>query len=182
MEFDVETLRVHTVSMNPQTNTVMDPKQWAQRIGQIPLESRSVSDFARVSECGCESGGPCCNAEIQLHMTNESISDSLKVYTDDIVASDSRVRPVHRTFAATFTTSGPKVVKVETSGNHTFSDGDLVCIIESSIGLPTFCRAINCLASTLDLQPLFPDQSFKISGASPWASVTSGRISNRQLL
>lgn len=37
MEFDVETMRVHTVNVGPQTNTAMDPKQWAQRIGQVPL-------------------------------------------------------------------------------------------------------------------------------------------------
>lgn len=56
MEFDVETLRIHTVNVAPQTNTAMDPKQWAQRIGQVPLDSRSVKSFKRVNECECESG------------------------------------------------------------------------------------------------------------------------------
>ena len=84
MEFDVETLRVHTVNVGPQTNTAMDPKQWAQRIGQIPLDSRQAHEFRRVNECDCESGGKCCNAEIQLHMTNNDISRNMNVYANKV--------------------------------------------------------------------------------------------------
>jgi hypothetical protein len=197
MEFDVETMRIHTVSVNPQTNTVMDPRQWAQRIGQIPLESRSIirGEFARVDECACDSGGSCCNAELQLHLTNESVSESLKVYTDDLVATDPRVRPTHRTFSVIsfspdiFNANG-RGIRVETSESHTFSDGDLVQVLSSATGLPAYCRAIECgfaeSTTGLTLVPLFPDQAFTKSMMAAVSvrglGESVGRISNRQLL
>lgn len=82
----METMRIHTVDIQPQTDTMMDPKQWAQRAGQIPLNSRFINDFSRVTDCSCDSGGSCCGAELQVKITNEHVSENLRVYTDDIVS------------------------------------------------------------------------------------------------
>lgn len=187
-EYDVETMRFSLVNVGPQTNTAMDPKQWSTYIAPIPLDSRLIDEFAKVSECNqCDANGKCCGATLTLSVTNESSTGSLNVYTDSIVHSDPRVQPVHRTFfVQSFQhdqASGG--ILVVTTDENTFSDGELVSIVEADIELPAFARVEKCLDLTrFILKPLFADEEFapfddlSVSGVGEHV----GLISNRQLL
>jgi hypothetical protein len=120
-------------------------------------------------------------------MTNESLTESLKVYTDDLVSSDHRVAPVHRTFSLkTISRNGDTEIYVETMDRHTFSDGDLVSILElpTCQKAPMWMKAIKCSYDTLCLIPLFSDQSIPEceNAFSDQVGQHVGRISNRQLL
>jgi NAD-dependent dihydropyrimidine dehydrogenase PreA subunit len=143
----------------------MDAQQWTDHLNAVPLTSDHVDEFAYVSECPCGTGGPCCQVKLQMQITNRSLKESQNVYTDDIVSSDERVLPVHRTFniISMKPLFGGKGIAIETSSPHTFSDGDLVTVLDSVARLPRFCKASQCRDSGMILQPLFESTSEKIS-------------------
>lgn len=152
-------MRIDVVNMNPTTNTAMDAQQWTDHLNAVPLDSRQVDEFAYVSECPCGTGGACCQVKLQMQITNTSKIDSLNVYSDDIVSSDQRVAPVNRTFNLLAMRPDRQGILVQTAERHTFSDGDLVTILDSVTPLPRFCKATQCKEDTLILQPLFTDNS-----------------------
>lgn len=143
----------------------------------------SQEDFLRVTECPCDTGGQCCQVQIQLQVTNESRTESLRVYTDDLVSNNSLVRPVHRTFSLKRVSRSPEGLYVETLERHTFSDGDLVSILELA-GAPKWMRALQCTDDSLVLVPLFSDIPIPEceNAFSEDVGTSVGKISNRQLL
>jgi DNA-directed RNA polymerase alpha subunit len=144
--YDISTMKVDLVSIYPQTNTLLDYQQWANRMGHVALESRQANEYNHVSSCNCESGGPCCEGKLQLRVTNESETDELPVYTDDIVSTDPRILPVHRTFSVVSAYQTETGIGIETDVPHTFDDGDLVTILDSlpTVQLPKYVRATLC--------------------------------------
>ncbi len=107
MTYDVPTMKISLNSVYPSTNTVLDYVQWANLLGHIPLDSRQVDSFNYVTECDCEAGGPCCECVIQIQVTNPSETDELPVFSDDLITTDQRVLPVHRTFSVVSAKKGP---------------------------------------------------------------------------
>lgn len=186
MEFDVPTMRIAVLNMHPSTNCAMDAQQWTDHMNAVPLDSRRVDEFAYVNECPCGTGGPCCQVQLQIHMTNESSNESLNVYSDDMVSSDPRVRPVHRTFnLLSLVPQGKNNVLAATSESHSFSDGDLVTVLDSVAKLPRYCRADKCTLKTLVLKPLFADEPLRLQQehrADGGVGNSVGRITNRLLL
>ena len=111
----------------------------------------------------------------------------MPVYTDDLISNDPRVLPVHRTFSVQAFFNTPLGVGVETDLRHTFSEGDLVTVLDSACEppLPKWLRAIKCEEKRLVLEYLFADQGkLEIDEDINFASHTEmvGHISNRQLL
>ncbi len=149
MTYDVPTLKIELPSFAPQTNTVMDFQQWANRLGHIALDSRSAGEFNYVSECiTCESGGSCCEANLILMITNETDQD-LSVWSDDIVATDKRVMPVHRTFSVISIWNAEGGIGIETDVANTFDIGTLVSVLDSvcSPPLPKFMKVKHIFSS-----------------------------------
>jgi len=149
--YDIPTMKIDLPSIGPQTNTLLDYQQWANRLGHVALESRQAKEFNYVSACNCESGGPCCEATLQLQVINESETDELPVYTDDIVSCDPRILPVHRTFSVTAAFQTDTGIGIETDVPHSFDDGDLVTVLDSLFELPRFVRATQCSTSATRL-------------------------------
>jgi hypothetical protein len=185
----VPTLKIDLPTIYPaHTNTVMDYKQWANRLGHIALESRHIDEFNYVMECNCEAGGKCCESMIELTVTNNSTTDEMPLYTDDLVNGDNRVLPVHRTFSLVAIYNMPDgYIGVETDQPHTFSDGDLVTVLGSlcSPALPQYLRATQCEPNTIVLERLFPDQpplQIEETVSYQMQAQMVGSITNRQLL
>lgn len=187
IRYSVPTMSSSLCVVQPSTDTAMDYMWWTNRISQIALESHHVDEFNHVSECDkCESGGSCCESKLTLSIRNEE-DEPLPIYTDDLISSDPRVLPVHRTFSVVAFYNTPQGVGVETDMRHSFSDGDLVTVLDCACKppLPKWVRAIQCTDKRLVLERLFADQpklelEENISFASHAAMV--GHISNRQLL
>lgn len=131
LTYDVPTLKIHLVSVHAQTNTVRDYQQWSNELGHIPIDSRRAGEFNYVKECGCESGGACCQTILQLNVHNPSDEKELPVYSDDLITNDPRVLPVHRTFSVRAATSNADgLLMVETDQPHSFDDGDVVTVLD----------------------------------------------------
>jgi DNA-directed RNA polymerase alpha subunit len=145
--YDIPTMKIDLPSIHPQTNTLLDNQQWANKLGHVALESRHAKNFNYVSSCNCESGGPCCEGTLQLQVINESETDELAVYTDDIVSTDPRILPIHRTFSVTAAYQTETGIGVETDVPHTFDDGDLVTVLDSLFDIPRYVRATQCCSS-----------------------------------
>jgi NAD-dependent dihydropyrimidine dehydrogenase PreA subunit len=144
MEYDVPTLRFHIITVFPQTNIVMDPKQLATHIAPIPLDSHCADDFVNVNECNCVSGCMNCQAELQLTMTNHTLNE-VPVFSDDIAATDPRVKPTHRTFVVdnVYSLKDSTELKIVTTEPHTFDVGDVVTFPEcESPKQPIFGKVI----------------------------------------
>jgi hypothetical protein len=108
-------------------------------------------------------------------MTNNNLK-SLNVYTDDLVATDPRVRPVHRTFKVLkMSQNSDGTIIIQTTEEHTISDGELVNVLDTSDGVHPFWRATKCAEDTMVLVPLFAKTASK-------NVKRIGFVSNRQLL
>ena len=143
MEFDVPTMKGHIVTMNPKTNTVMDYQQWANRLGQLVLDSTHIDEIKYVDDCDCEDGGSCCQASITMNIINKKLlfggevpedgedgrpnlgEKEIPVYTDDIVPGDPRFKLIHRSFSVRAIYNVADGVELLTDEPHTFSNGDL---------------------------------------------------------
>lgn len=150
MTYDVPTLKIELPVFSPKTFTIMDYEQWATRLGHIALESRSVDQFNNVSDCTCESGGPCCEATLQIQVVNESPVNELNVWSDDIVSADPRVVPVHRTFSVKTIRNHPNGIFIETDVPNSFDVGSVISALDSKCSppLPKFLRVGEILSPT----------------------------------
>lgn len=160
IRYAVPTMSSSLCVVSPKTNTVMDYMWWTNRISQLALESSHADEFSYADECDkCEAGGRCCEAKLTLAIWNKG-DDDLPVYTDDIISSDTRVLLVHRSFSVLSLFNTPEGVGVETDLVHSFSDGDLVTVLDSVCQppLPKWVRAVKCGEKSLVLENLFADQ------------------------
>lgn len=186
MRYAVPTMRAHLCVVHSDTDTAMDYMWWTNRISQLALECPKVDDFNFVDECKCEAGGPCCEATLTLSITNRE-EHEIPVYSDDIISSDPRVKVVHGTFSVVYLFNTPEGVGVETNDPHTFSDGDLVTVLDSACHppLPKWLRAVKCGKKSLVLENLFGDQEcLQITENISFSTHADmvGHISKRQLL
>lgn len=187
MTYDVPTLKIELPAFSSLTNTVMDYQQMANRLGHVPLDSRCAHQFNYVSECDCESGGPCCETTLEMHVTNET-SDELKVWSDDLISADPRVRPVHRTFAVTSIWNTSTGVGIETDEPNSFDVGSLVTALDSVCvpPLPQYLKVAEILSpQQCVLVHLLPKarQVVQVKTALSYQSTGSmvAHVSNRQL-
>lgn len=187
IRYAVPTMRSSLCVVGSSTDTAMDYMWWTNRVSQIALESHAIDEFSYVENCDrCESGGSCCEATLTLSIRNTQ-ETPLPVYTDDLISSDPRTKPVHRTFSVVAFFNVPGGVGVETDEPHTFSDGDLVTVLDCACTppLPRWVRAIQCTDKGLVLERLFADQpQLELEQDISFATHTEmvGHISNRQLL
>ena len=187
IRYAVPTMRAHLCVVHPKTDTVMDYMWWTNRVSQIALESSKVDEFSYVDECDkCEAGGQCCEANLVLSITNHE-DHPRGVYTDEIISSDPRVLPVHRSFSVVAFFNTPEGVGVETDLVHSFDDGDLVRVLDSVCqpALPKWLRAVKCGEKSLVLENLFADQELLQIAENINFDIHSemvGHISKRQLL